>query len=147
MPRRRELRGVASGLADAFVSRNNDVDGYWALGKLYKHAQEAGAPEIRLALSDHLVEPPAPEFGKMLQRYRKLLADHLAAQGLPAEWLAHADIRVVFRDSAPSKGAFECVVTLVDDLGHAHDSRRDGVCRAHDPAREMKRSEGNPSPE
>jgi len=35
MVRRKILNGVAAGLASSFVSRNNDIDGSWGMGKLY----------------------------------------------------------------------------------------------------------------
>lgn len=34
MTRRGELKDVALGVLGSFVSRNNDVDGYWCLGLL-----------------------------------------------------------------------------------------------------------------
>lgn len=42
----RALKEVAESIAISFCSRNNDLDGYWALGKLYlealAHQQRAG---------------------------------------------------------------------------------------------------------
>jgi len=34
MRKRHALKGVAYGLVDTFVSRNNDVSGYWGIGQL-----------------------------------------------------------------------------------------------------------------
>ena len=34
MPRSARLTNIANGLCGSFVSRNNDVEGYWAIGKL-----------------------------------------------------------------------------------------------------------------
>ena len=48
MPTRKELRGAAAGLAGRFVSRYNDVNGYWALGLLYKAAADAGESTFTL---------------------------------------------------------------------------------------------------
>lgn len=39
MPRRSELNGVASDIVRSFVSRNNDLRGYWALGMLCVYAK------------------------------------------------------------------------------------------------------------
>jgi len=39
MPRRRELKSVASGMATFSICRNNDVNGYWALGVLCREAE------------------------------------------------------------------------------------------------------------
>ena len=37
---RKDLKGIAGGIASSFISRNNDINGYWALGILYKRATE-----------------------------------------------------------------------------------------------------------
>ena len=38
MPRRKELRSVVYGICDHFISRYNEINGYWALGYIYKEA-------------------------------------------------------------------------------------------------------------
>lgn len=44
------LLGVAHGTLSAFVGRNNDVDGYWAIGKICRHAVELGTPAVTFDL-------------------------------------------------------------------------------------------------
>ena len=34
MARRKEIKGIIDGLISSFISRNNDLNGYWAMGKL-----------------------------------------------------------------------------------------------------------------
>jgi len=141
MPRRRDFRGAAFGLLGAFVSRNNDVGGYWALGKLYEHARASNAREIRVDLVRSVITPPSPEFSQMVGHFRQMLADQLAARKLPNEWLRDADVRVKFSgdESVDKPGdAFECFVTFTDDLGHVHQARGNGACWVHDPAKELK---------
>ena len=50
MPRRRELKGVAYGMAGKFVSRNTDLDGYWAIGVMYRSANDNGTDRFVLNL-------------------------------------------------------------------------------------------------
>jgi len=37
----RELRNLAHGLAGTFISRNNDVSGYWGIGMRYRECLAA----------------------------------------------------------------------------------------------------------
>lgn len=50
MPRRKEIRGISSGIASSFVSRNNDIDGYWAMGIFYQMASTEGENNFVLNL-------------------------------------------------------------------------------------------------
>src|SRR5260370_14628887 len=141
MPIRRDFRGAAFGLLGAFVSRNNDVGGYWALGKLYEHARASNAREIRVDLVRSVITPASPEFSDMVRHFRQMLANQLAVRRLPNEWLRDADVRVKFsrEKSADNSGdAFECLVILTDDLGHMHKAQGSGACSVHDPAKERK---------
>lgn len=128
-------------MAGAFVSRNNDVGGYWALGKLYKLAQTSGLSEIRVDLVGSALEPSSPEFADMVRDFRQMLVGQVAARRLSGEWLKAADIRVTFSGKKSARGSgdmFECLVTLTDDLGRRHEARGSGACWAHDPDKERK---------
>jgi hypothetical protein len=131
---------VAAGLLGAFVSRNNDVGGFWALGKLSRHAQTSQANEITVDLFRSNITPPSDEFDDMIGRFRLELVNQIAARKLSHQWLSSAEIRVRFGDvkRAGQPAEFDCLVALVDDLGHVHQARGKGTCWPHDPARESK---------
>lgn len=141
MPRRREFRGAALGLLGAFVSRNNDVGGYWALGKLYKHAKAIGADAIHIELLKSSMTPPGAQFASMIEYFQQMLSRQLTARRLPNAWLAGAEIVVRFTgqksDEQPGD-VFECVVTLTDDRGRPHRAQGFGSCWVHSPLREFK---------
>jgi hypothetical protein len=141
MPRRKELRGGAFGLLGSFVSRNNDVGGYWALGKLYEHAMKANARDVSIDLSAMTITPPNTEFREMVNTFRQRLVRQLLARKLPAEWVGGAVIRVAFsRTKSLDKAGdvFDCTVALTDDKGRTHDARTSGACWLHDPMRESR---------
>ena len=143
MPRRKELRGVAFGLLGAFVSRNNDVEGYWALGKLYAHALKADVPHVCVDLLDKAVTPPSPEFQKMAAQFGRVLTIQLAARSLPADWVKLATICIEFsRRKNPSGPGemFNCNVTITDDRGRTQHAEAAAACWAHDPFRELGRA-------
>ena len=68
MPRRRELKVVAHSLLCAFLGRNNDVAGYWALGKLCGHALSHGSRHVEVDLLGERMTPAGEEFNYMLAR-------------------------------------------------------------------------------
>ena len=57
MSGRNKLRGVAHAVLGSFISRNNDIDGYWALGLLRSFADTAGVAELRFDLVTGTAEP------------------------------------------------------------------------------------------
>jgi len=141
MPRRRELRGAAHGLLGAFVSRNNDVGGYWALGKLYKHAEATGVAEVRVDMVRSIITPPNAQFAGMVEYFHQMLSRQLASRALPSDWLSAAEITVQFtgqNDAKEPGDMFECLVSLTDDRGRQHQARASGSCWAHSPFRESR---------
>lgn len=141
MPRRKELRGAAFGLLGSFVSRNNDVSGYWALGKLYRHAVEAKASTVSVDLLDLTITPPNDDFAEMALHFQKMLGDQLKARGLPADWVRAATVSVKFeRARTPNAmgDVFNCMVVITDDEGRQRHASTNGTCWMHDPAREAK---------
>jgi hypothetical protein len=141
MPRRREFRGIAFDLLGAFMSRNNDVGGYWAVGKLYELARAYKACEVRVDLVRSLVTPPGPEFNDMVRRFRQWISDRITARRMQSEWLRDAFVTVRFgakKIAASPANAFECTVTITDDLGRTHSAQGNGACWAHDPSKESK---------
>jgi hypothetical protein len=141
MARRRELRGVAFGLLGSFVSRNNDLGGYWALGRLYKHAVETGAANVCADLLDLTITPPSGDFRAMAVHFQRMLGAQLSARRLPLDWVRAATICVEFGRAkslyAPGD-VFGVVATITDDNGREHRATASGACWVHDPAREAR---------
>jgi hypothetical protein len=79
MPTRRDLTGVAHGLLGSFMSRSNDNDGYWALGKLYAFAISADVSEIEIDIVRSATLPTSSDFDDVIRRFRGLLNGRLAA--------------------------------------------------------------------
>lgn len=57
MIRRKQLKNLAYGIAGRFTSRNNDLNGYWALGILYSAAEDAGTNRVRLDIISQTATP------------------------------------------------------------------------------------------
>jgi hypothetical protein len=98
MSRRGKLRGIAANLLGSFVSRNNDVNGYWAIGKLYSLA---GRHRVQTVTVDILAPEMALDstevnFVPMLDKYSSMLAAHLARTGIATATLTKAAFELSF---------------------------------------------------
>lgn len=147
MARRSELSGIANSLASSFVSRNNDVNGYWALGKLYLHAKHVSPPSASIQLTpvqNARVEEPTASIAR---KFERVLENLLEKQRLHRGWLATARIQIDFESSSakprfiyrqgPGR-AFLCTVTITDDRGRKYESSTAGWCWPHDPTLESQ---------
>ena len=152
MARRRKLYDVAAALLDAFLSRNNDLNGYWAVGQLRSFADAQGIDEVRLDLLRGDT-PAHPDVASCVTaNFRAVLERHWSIRDLPRDWLRSAEVVLVF-------GAFEssreplyltlgdpliCAVSLVDERGRTYRCRRSARCLPHNPRREQRRNIGLP---
>lgn len=137
---RNRLNHVAAGLLSSFYSRCNEVDGFWALGMLYKEVLEA--PHcVTLDLLSRTAMPARCSALYVTGRYAEFLERALAKKDLRAGDLTKAEVRIRFKaDTAlPSVrpdwigDVFTCTVVLqrADDraLLTAY-----GKCMPNDPA-------------
>ena len=141
MSRRKHLVGVAEGTVTSFVSRNNELDGYWAIGML---CRSVGVGELELEI---LPASESSRLGDIAGRARDRLRRHLVALGLPTSTVSGARIRLSFERGLPrppriSDAAdvhYRCCAILVDALGREHRAEAAGWCWPHDPTRERRR--------
>jgi hypothetical protein len=143
LSRRREINGVVSGLLGSFVSRNNDVGGYWAIGKLYAQARTINIDLIAIDLMSSRMSPVLPEFDLMTNTFAESLSDRLIRRRIPREALASAKLILAF-DGAVLFNWFmlgkpyRCNLELVDDLGRVYAATHLGSVRPHNALREAR---------
>lgn len=148
MSRRKEIKGIVHGFLSSFVSRNNDINGYWGLGKLYRYAIENDTDTIEMNLSSIDCIPRNSIPKAIITRYSQSLLNMIEKQGLPESWLQNAQVRIQFAlpDDADSSvrvhlgDPYHCLVVLGDDLGKERSASRIGRCRIHNPERECQSS-------
>jgi hypothetical protein len=147
MARRKELKNIASGLYGSFISRNNDVGGYWGIGKICLLAQQSGVQTVRLDLLAKSITPASSEFSKLVSGYNSILKKHLSAKGIPENWLVSASIELDFKPELPSGkyipiatwgSLFKLVVCLADDMKKSHTVSGYSYCGPHNPRKESK---------
>ena len=145
MARRKDLKNIASGLAGTFVSRNNDIDGYWGIGKLCLLAQQSGLNQVSLRLWPTMELTPAhPPFHGALATLRARLDQNLERHGIPKQWITSSSLNLVFSQAevpvTPYRSGkpFTLTVSIVDDQSRNHSVTCGGFCAPHHPRREAR---------
>lgn len=146
--RRGVLANIAGGIASSFASRNNDYDGYWALGQLRSLAEQRSVSELRIPFVPRTATR-SPLLDGVAARYAGMLARLLERAGSRAEAVVEAHIVVQF--AVPENAAllhvrrtwgkpFACEVELRTAWGSTARATATGWCAAHDPANESSRA-------
>lgn len=145
MARRSAFKGIANDVISSFVSRNNDVDGYWGIGMLHSSARENSTSKVRVELANES-SPVPPALASLIERYRLMIEEQAADKGLRFQ---ACSIEVEFDLPRNSSGldfcrgdenAFRCSLTIVDDRGRAWNHMVSGCSHPHDPVRESRSS-------
>lgn len=142
MPRRTELKGVANDFVHWFLSRNNDADGYWALGKLCFLCEQSDFTNLAFEIWP-CAKPLLPtRLSDWQQKYSQRLSKFLVGHGLPATWLASSLLTLEFSPRNERVRAignsvagwnFTTSITLVTDLGMTFNASGAGNCLPHNP--------------
>ncbi len=147
MVRRRELLDVAGGILGSFNSRNNDVAGYWGIGKLYKSASDAGTPEVAIDLLQGKISLDTDEFRLLMSGYHEMLRRLLRNRSIPESWISIVRVEIRFDVECDERfHAFRsalgrpyiCKLTITDDHAREHSVSKGGNCLPHDPRRESR---------
>lgn len=141
------LKGVAHGLLGTFVSRNNDIDGYWGLGVLRLFAETNGMTTITLDLLNsepkQFVDSPIRIAERIYQRW---LATALEKSRIDRSIVALANVSIRFTsfDEFPNavrdtRGQpYECTITIVHVDRREYSASKVGVCAPHDPKKDQR---------
>jgi len=147
MPRRVRLKNIASGSCGSFVSRNNDLEGYWAIGKLRSFAEQHHRKTLSVDLLARSMHPSSSEFSAVLARYGGLLEKLAEFSRFPVEKITAACITIDFapepwprpRYVDPECGdQFVLTVTVTAEGRAAGIVRHPSYCRPHDSSKERQ---------
>ena len=147
--KRKRLKGIASGLASKFTSRNNNINGYWALGILYKITNDSGKNTFKLDILSADSDPPWKGSKKLTVKYKNFLIEQLEKNGFKRIHISEAVIEIDFNVSIPLNNkikectwgeAYCCRAIITDYLSKTYSYESYGYCGIHDPKKEMKSS-------
>ena len=141
MAGRKKIKDIAHGLLGTFVSRNNDINGYWGIGVLNKFAVQHNLTKVIIDLLGRdlswAVDSPIQIAKKT---YQRRLLDTLARVGIHRDHLERAEIHLRFAtfDEFPdavrdTRGdPYTCCVILTNKNGIKYSASKVGVCAPHD---------------
>lgn len=139
MASRKHFNHMAAGLLQSFVSRSNDVGGYWALGVLYR-AVQGEAKSVELDLLSETATPACPACLAVARHYAAFLRNAAARKGIAMESLADARVVVEFTTSTDQAicqrnagELFSCTVTIGASGGPRASVRAYGHCLPYSP--------------
>jgi hypothetical protein len=147
MPRRAHLTNIANGLCGSFASRNNDLNGYWSIGKLCSLAERYGQTTVLLDLMTSSIRLSSSDFAPVLAHYRRLFAKLVYISPIRLEEITTAHITLDFAPPPwprisyykPQWGdQFTLTVTINADGMPAGVVHHAGYCRSHDSDKESK---------
>ncbi len=145
MARRKEFKTIADGLVSSFVSRNNDVYGYWGIGKLYSHMISSNSMTVTINLKDCKIEPKNKEFKFLIEEFSKRLQTQILNRRINSKHFKSGLLIIkgfpnepspYFGQMAPHR--VNCRLVIRDDLGKEHYSEANAWCRPHNPKTESK---------
>ncbi|WP_426697018.1 hypothetical protein ACP6EV_18950 [Aeromonas hydrophila] len=146
MGHRTELICVASGIINSFSSRNNDIDGYWGLGKLYKSLESEESKIVTIELTTKVVTPDIYELKIMSLSYSEMLTNLLYNKKIPINWIMSATITSEFEAKYQHHHFWRrdlgkpcnLTCTIVDDMGNIHTAKAYVNCLPHNPHKELR---------
>lgn len=148
MPTRKELKGIAAGIAGHLVSRNADIDGYWAMGVLYKKASKNNTNCFILNLLTGLSSPSSGFSIRLAMPFKKFLLQQIQKRWHDEHLITDAEIKIEFNVPVTKKHIevlertwgepFTCCVSLTDDLNKRHTYTVYGWCAEHNPMKECR---------
>lgn len=145
MPSSRALKGIATGLAETFVSRNNDVSGYWGIGQVQREIEVRSHVIVELDLLRGEAKPDGPIARELVAHYSAYLSASLAREGFSLSGVTTAKVLIEFgllgEASIPILGAvgtpFNCRVVLASRSGKIFSAMRAGHSWPHNAEREQ----------
>ena len=145
MARRKEFKTIADGLLSSFISRNNDVQGYWGIGKLYSHMLQSNSMTIVIDLITERITPDSFEFQCLTSGFADRLQTQVKNQKINRKHLSSAELILTGfpNEPIPSLGQYapnrmNCRFIITDDLGKKHICEKNVWCREHNPEKELR---------
>jgi len=142
MASRKHLQNICMGLLNSFVSRNNDVHGYWGIGKLYSLMLDSFHSTIEINILEKSMSPEDSHFNFMIDIYHSKLIQQLAKSQLEIDFVEKANI-ILTNTGVKSKLEFglaliRCKLEIEDELGKIYSFTTEVFCRKHNPKTELK---------
>jgi hypothetical protein len=143
--KKRILKHIANGLLASFVSRNNDVYGYWGIGKLCSFILDKNLNSIEIDLINGQIRPNNSEFRLLVAQFSNRLNTQLAIHKLSLKNINEAKIVlscyennavIELRKSSPHK--MRCRIEIINKNNDLIVLEKSVWCGKHNPKIELK---------
>lgn len=134
MARRRQFKGICPDVLSNFVSKYNNLNGYWAVGQ-FAQIVDADSNGLKIQLREGATLPPYPEFSPNSSYYWRTVLRLMAANKMSEGWFSEATI--AFSMVGPTIAS--CYIEITADLGKIYGHRKTIVVRPHDQIKERRR--------
>jgi hypothetical protein len=143
MPRRRELKSIASGIASFCVSRNNDIFGYWGVGVIYRLALAQRVATVSMDLGS--TQDDSPELAAFRAGFlaRFQAARHGLSSFVQGFVVEYRFDPYSWSDVRGQCSMVTCCIHITDDLGKRRSASAETFCYPHDPRFETKSTRVN----
>ncbi len=144
---RKRLKVIASNLAMSFITRYNDIDGYWALGLLYEVASKVPDKKITLDITSGESVPSYKHSDTLSQSYYEKFIRQAKNNGIDQKPISQIFIELTFNVKPTAKQikyrntwgeAFICKVIIIDDLNIKRSFAVRGWCGIHNSEKEHR---------
>jgi len=154
MQKRKVIENYIQGFLGSFISRYNDIDGYWAFGKLYAHAIESQCLIITIDLISEVMHPTNTEFKNNVRHWSEATKYKFGSQFFSQNWLSSAIITIKFNRYESSKNStrkmiklnnppFQVTINIVNKNGDVYSASTSSTCRPHKTLFERQRHESH----
>jgi len=144
--RRSILKGIAAGLVQKFISRNSEIDGYWALGKLYRCAADNGSNNLTLWLWPNRSRN-LKGTRSLAKQFENYVLIRLSQVNIDSSYVKSAVLQFEFGVESSDELSnvpktwgerYSCHAVIIDHLGYEYEFNAQGWCAKHDSALESK---------
>lgn len=145
MSRKGNIKNVINGVLSSFVSRNNDVNGYWGIGKLYSLMLKTKTLIVVIDLLQKEMTPKDDEFNILINEYNNKLTTLLKRRSINLNLINEVNLVLkaypnqkspIYGQTAPNRINCELVINYGAKMIVTDD--KDVWCRKHNPKLELK---------
>ena len=127
MARRRELADVADGIGGPFIRQDWYSSKTRPMAAIERGHKRKLGTSFSFDLIAGVADPASRELSRLAVNLARELTRHLRARHISDEWVHAATLTVTFDEVLSGNrptGNYQCLVTIMDDLGSTHTSTR-----------------------
>lgn len=146
MSRKSNIKNILNGLLCSFITRNNDVNGYWGIGKLYSLMLNKKTNRLEIDLINKTIIPFDDEFIFRISEYSEMLYNKLKLKQIDPSYLKSAKIILTCSNLKVEKWELNTIyvkMIFINENNKEYKLIKGTMCRKHNPKSESKSGRTN----